>query len=167
MGDRRTRFSIFYFLLAFLILLGINYLLGQQDTARISYSEMKQRIAAGQIEEVSVGEEILRATVVDSLRRPGTPMMLTAVRVPEDEALVPLLEANGVEYEGTTQGWFSQALGWLLPLGLLVLFWVWMLRRINPAQGVMTVGKNRARIVGEEGTGVTFADVAGADEAKE
>ncbi|HEX6938240.1 MAG TPA: ATP-dependent zinc metalloprotease FtsH [Longimicrobiales bacterium] len=167
MGDRRTRFSIFYFLLAFLVLLGINYLLGQQDTARIAYSELKTRIAAGQIEEVSVGDELLRATIADSVYEPGTPRVLTAVRVPDDQELVPLLEAHGVEYEGMAQGWFGQALGWLLPLGLLVLFWVWMLRRINPAQGVMTVGKNRARIVGEEGTGVTFSEVAGADEAKE
>ncbi len=167
MGDRRTRFSIFYFVLAFLLLLGINYVLGQQDTARIPYSELKARIAAGQIEGVTVGEELLRASIADSLREPGSPGVLTAVRVPDDEELVPLLEASGVEYEGTTEGWFGQALGWLLPLGLLVLFWIWMLRRINPAQGVMTVGKNRARIVGEEGTGVTFADVAGADEAKE
>jgi cell division protease FtsH len=44
---------------------------------------------------------------------------------------------------------------------------MWMLKRINPAQGVMTVGKNRARIMGEEGTGITFDDVAGADEAKQ
>ena len=167
MGDRRTRFSIFYFLLAFLLLLGLNYLLGQQDTTRISYSEMKQRIAAGQIDEVTVGAELIRASLADSVRQPGMPEILTAVRVPEDEELIPLLEANNVEYEGTTEGWFGQALAWLLPLGLLVLFWIWMLRRINPAQGVMTVGKNRARIVGEEGTGVTFADVAGADEAKE
>ncbi|HEX2184403.1 MAG TPA: ATP-dependent zinc metalloprotease FtsH, partial [Chloroflexota bacterium] len=41
------------------------------------------------------------------------------------------------------------------------------LRRMNPTQGVLTVGKSRARIVGEEGTGVTFADVAGVDEAKQ
>src|SRR5690606_37267074 len=164
MGDRRTRFSIFYFLLAFLILLGINYLLGQQDTARISYSELKARIAAGQIQEVRGGDDILRATIADSVYRAGTPRVLTAVRVTGDEELIPLLEANGVEYEGTTEGWFGQALGWLFPLGLLILFWVWMLRRISPAQGVMTVGKNRARIVGEEGTGVTFEDVAGADE---
>ena len=41
------------------------------------------------------------------------------------------------------------------------------MRRINPAQGVMMIGKNRARILGEEGTGISFADVAGADEAKQ
>ncbi len=167
MGDRRTRFSIFYFLLALLLLLGLNYLLGQQDTSRISYSELKRRIAAGQIEDVTIGNDLIRAAVADSVRRTGTPEIFTAVRVPDDEQLIPLLEANNVQYEGTTEGWFGQVLAWLLPLGLLVLFWIWMLRRINPAQGVMTVGKNRARIVGEEGTGVTFADVAGADEAKE
>jgi cell division protease FtsH len=38
---------------------------------------------------------------------------------------------------------------------------------MSPTQGVLTVGKSRARIVGEEGTGVTFADVAGVDEAKQ
>src|SRR5690606_32560977 len=42
-----------------------------------------------------------------------------------------------------------------------------MLRRMNPTQGVLTVGKSRARIIGEEGTGVTFDDVAGVDEAKQ
>ena len=41
-----------------------------------------------------------------------------------------------------------------------------MFRRMNPTQGVLTVGKSKARIVGEEGTGVTFGDVAGVDEAR-
>jgi cell division protease FtsH len=167
LGDRRTRFSIFYFLLALLLLLGINYLLGQQGTSRVSYSELKRRIAAGQVKEVVIGDRVVRAATSDSARRAGAPEVWTAVRVPDDEGLIPLLDAHAVAYEGTTEGWLGQALAWLIPLGLLVLFWVWMLRRINPAQGVMTVGKNRARIVGEEGTGVTFADVAGADEAKE
>jgi cell division protease FtsH len=87
--------------------------------------------------------------------------------VQDDPTLIPLLESHGVQYEGVTQGWFGSALAWLLPLGLLALFWIWILRRVNPAQGVMTVGKNRARLVGEEGTGVDFAQVAGADEAKD
>ncbi|HEX7051415.1 MAG TPA: ATP-dependent metallopeptidase FtsH/Yme1/Tma family protein, partial [Longimicrobiales bacterium] len=167
MGGPRTRFSILYFILALLLLLGINYFLGRQDTTRLPYSELKKRIEAGQVSAVTLGPEMVRATVADSVRRPGDPQVWTAVRVPEDETLVPLLESRGIEYTGATEGWFGEALGWLIPLGLLVLFWVWMLRRINPAQGVMTVGKNRARIVGEEGTGVTFSDVAGADEAKE
>src|SRR5690554_5418279 len=163
----RARFSLLYFVIAFLLLIGLNYLLGQQSSSEIAYSELKARIAAGQVKEVALGPQTIRAVVADSVRRPGVPQVWTAVRVPEDEQLIPLLEAKGVPYEGVAEGWLGRAMGWLLPLGLLVLFWVWMLRRVNPVQGVMTVGKNRARIVGEEGTGVTFRDVAGAEEAKQ
>jgi len=166
-GSPRIRVTILYFLAAFLLLIGLNYLLTQETTGQMPYSELKDRIAAGQVERVIVGEDRIQAFVADSVRRPGMPEVWVAKRVEGDESLVPLLEAHDVEYEGTVEGWLGQALAWLLPLGLLILFWVWMIRRVNPAQGVMTVGKNRARIVGEEGTGITFADVAGADEAKE
>ncbi|HEX7089488.1 MAG TPA: ATP-dependent zinc metalloprotease FtsH [Longimicrobiales bacterium] len=164
---RGARLTMLYFLAAFLLLIGLNYLLGQQSAAEITYSALKARIAAGQVKAVSLGPQTVRAAVADSVWRPGMPRVWTAVRVPEDEQLIPLLESRGVPYEGVTEGWLGRAMGWLLPLGLLVLFWVWMLRRVNPVQGVMTVGKNRARIVGEEGTGVTFRDVAGAEEAKQ
>ncbi len=167
MADRRTRFSIGYFFIAFLLLIALNYMLSRANTEQVAYSEFKARVQAGQISQVVLGPEMIRAVVVDSLVRKGTPEVLTTVRVPADETLVPLLEAKHVKYEGTTQGWLSQALGWLLPISIMLLFWFWMMRRINPAQGVMTIGKNRARILGEEGTGISFADVAGADEAKQ
>ncbi len=168
MSDRRTHFSILYFVLVLALLIGINYVLSRRQTHQLSYSELKNRIAAGQVSHVVISSDMIRAAVVDSLRKAkGGPDMWTAVRVDNDPQLIPLLESKGVTYEGVTEGWFGQVIGWLLPLGLLVLFWFWMLRRINPAQGVMMVGKNRARILGEEGTGVTFGDVAGADEAKQ
>ncbi|HUH12446.1 MAG TPA: ATP-dependent metallopeptidase FtsH/Yme1/Tma family protein, partial [Longimicrobiales bacterium] len=168
MGGRRGRFSMLYFVLVFLLLLGLNYMLrGGGTSERIPYSELKERIAAGQVTEVRVGAQSIEATVADSLVATGAPETLTAVRVLDDETLVPLLEASGVEFEGTTESPLGQILGWVLMLGLMVLFWLWILRRMNPAQGVMRVGKNRARIVGEEGTGVDFQDVAGADEAKQ
>jgi cell division protease FtsH len=166
-GNRRARFSIFYILLAVLLILGINFLAGQQSTTRIPYSNLKARIGAGQVKNVAISRDLLQATAVDSLSRGRTPTVWTAVRVQDDPTLIPLMEAHGVQYEGVSQGWLGSALAWLLPLGLLAFFWFWVLRRVNPAQGVMTVGKNRARIVGEEGTGITFAQVAGADEAKE
>ena len=171
MGNRRVRISIFYFILALLLILGVNYLATQPNATQIAYSELKSRIAAGQVREVSIGPELIRAVPSENAPPDAAtgrrPLVWTAVRVGDDPTLIPLLESRGVKYEGVAQGWLGSALAWLLPLALLVLFWIWILRRVNPAQGVMTVGKNRARIVGEEGTGVTFAQVAGADEAKE
>ena len=109
----RARFSLLYFVIAFLLLIGLNYLLGQQSSAEISYSELKARIAAGQVKEVSLGPQTIRAVVADSVRRPGVPQVWTAVRVPEDEQLIPLLEAKGVPYEGVAEGWLGRAMGWL------------------------------------------------------
>jgi len=168
-GNRKTRFSIFYFLVAILVLLGLNTILTQQNQQKIPYSELKQKVADGQVERVRIQGPNIQA-VPDSVwaaGRANVPDMWTSVRIEGDDQFVPLLEDNHVVIEGATESWLGQALFWLLPLGVMFFFWIWMLRRMNPASGVMKVGKNRARLVGEEGTGVDFDDVAGADEAKQ
>ncbi|MDQ3605516.1 MAG: ATP-dependent zinc metalloprotease FtsH, partial [Gemmatimonadota bacterium] len=166
MDDRKTRFSLGYFFLAFLLLIAFQFFLARQGTEQIPYSELKERIAAGQVDSVRIGEQVVEALPVDTIREGAGPRLWTAVRV-EDETFVPMLEERGIPYTGTMRGWLAQAMGWLLPLGLILLFWLYILRRMNPTQGVLTVGKSRARIVGEEGTGVTFEDVAGVEEAKQ
>jgi cell division protease FtsH len=166
LDDRKTRFSVGYLVFAFLILFAAHYLLAGQGAKQIPYSELKEQIRAGNVKKVTLGNDVVQAVPVDSIRKAQEIASWSAVRV-EDETLVPLLEARKIPYEGVMQGVFTQLLGWLLPLGLIFLFWFWMLRRMNPTQGVLTVGKSRARIVGEEGTGVTFEDVAGVDEAKQ
>jgi cell division protease FtsH len=167
-GDRRTRFSLVYFLVIIAFVIGLNYVLGQASTTQIPYSELRQRITAGQVAHVVAGPDRIRAEPTDSMKAAGAPdTWTTTMPAHGDEELIPLLERHVPRYEFTSAGWFGQVLGWLLPIGLLILFWIWMLRRMNPQQGVMTVGKNRARIMGEEGTGVTFDEVAGADEAKQ
>jgi cell division protease FtsH len=167
-GDRRTRFSLIYFLIVIAFVIGLNYMLGQATTTQIPYSELRQRITSGQVAQVFAGPDRIRAEPTDSMKAAGAPdMWTTTAPAHGDDELIPLLEQHVPRYEFTSAGWFGQMLGWLLPIGLLILFWIWMLRRMNPQQGVMTVGKNRARIMGEEGTGVTFDDVAGADEAKQ
>jgi len=93
------------------------------------------------------------------------------VRV-EDPDLVGALEAHGVRYDGSTPGRWSEILSWLLPIGLLVLVWVFLLRRLGSlgaggmGQQAMSFGRSRARIVADRETGVRFDDVAGCDEAK-
>jgi cell division protease FtsH len=166
--DRRTRFSLGYFFLAFLILILLQTMLARQGVEQIGYSELKERVAAGEVEEVRIGPSVIEAVPVDSVIEATGIRSWRSTPLPlGDEDLVPLLEAHGVGYDGAVQGWFAQALVWLLPIGLILLFWLYILRRMNPTQGVLTVGKSRARILGEEGTGVTFEDVAGVDEAKQ
>ena len=87
----------------------------------------------------------------------------------EDPDLVNELQAAGVKFSGTRPSALSQFLmAWVLPL--LVIFGLWSLlaRRFGAAgQGVLGIGKSRAKMIVDKNTGVTFADVAGCDEAKQ
>jgi cell division protease FtsH len=86
----------------------------------------------------------------------------------EDPKLVEDLEAAGVEFVGVRPGFLSQfLLSWILPLGLMFLLWSFLSRRLGMAgQAALSIGKSKAKLVADSDTGVTFADVAGCDEAK-
>lgn len=97
--------------------------------------------------------------------------VIEASRVQDDPELVKLLDSRGIRYRALVDNsWISSTLVWLiLPLGFFVLM-TFLMRRMSMGGGgaqAMTFGRNRARLVAEEGTGVTFSDVAGIDEAKE
>lgn len=89
------------------------------------------------------------------------------VRV-DDPDLVKELEAARVDFSGVRpSGTAALLLGWVVPIGLLVLVWFFISRRIRGAgESILSFGKSRARLVAERETGVTFRDVAGCEEAK-
>ncbi len=93
---------------------------------------------------------------------------------PGDTGLVGDLLENGVQINSKAPaqpGFFSQLLGSLLPLLLLIGVWIWFMRRAMGGAGgngnPLAFGKSRARQMGEGEVQETLADVAGVDEAKE
>jgi cell division protease FtsH len=95
------------------------------------------------------------------------PFLFRTERV-EDPDLVKELQAANVEYAAARPGIISQLLlGWVLPIVFMVGIWTFLTRRLNPTgESIFSIGKSRARLVADPDTGVTFDDVAGADEAK-
>ena len=95
------------------------------------------------------------------------PFLFRTERV-EDPDLVKELQAANVEYAAARPGIISQLLlGWVLPILFMVGIWTFLTRRLNPTgESIFSIGKSRARLVADPNTGVTFDDVAGADEAK-
>ena len=89
----------------------------------------------------------------------------------DDPDFIPLLEEQGVTYAAVSRrgtNMIGTMLSWVLPLVFFFFIWRLMFKRMgNMGSDVMTFGKNRSKIVAEGQTGVTFSDVAGADEAKE
>lgn len=144
---------------------------------QLSYSAFKAALRQGAIREVHISKDLIRGTrlVTRQDERPdttgdaGTPrtVRFTTVRVPDPD-LARELEAHNVKYTGTYDGAIGKTvLAWLLPIILMLVVWSILARRMGPGQGLMNFGKSRARIYAEQETGVTFADVAGIDEAKE
>ena len=103
--------------------------------------------------------------------KPTQELTIKATRLPgvDESLLLKEMEAHPVKFGGhIDQGsWLWNALGWLLPLVFIALFYSVGMRRIAQGSGPLTFGKNRAKIHDESSRmQVTFADVAGVDEAK-
>ena len=130
-----------------------------------SWTELKQLVADGEINTITFEGEMVRAE--KKAVEPEKPEVIRVVRV-EDEAFLPLLEEQGVPYRRQVNPCAQGAVLWLMaPVLMLGLFWVIMSRQSGPTRGMATFGRSSAAMAPEEGTGVTFADVAGVEEAAE
>ena len=166
----RAQFPIWYIVVAIGLMLVVQNMLFAQPFEQLPYSEFRTFLRQGQVEEVQIGTQTIRGKLRPqpaSTSAPPPPRRFVTVRV-DDSELLRVLETNGVQYSGRYESDFlKNLLSWLIPIGLLFILWGFLSRRFGPGQGVMNFGKSRARIYAERETGVTFTDVAGADEAKE
>ena len=127
----------------------------------VSYTEFKQRLRANEIGAVLISDTHIRGT----LKEPRE--SITVVRV-DDPALMAELDQHGVQVTGEiTSDWRSTLLVWVLPAAILAWFWSRAARGLGAGQGALAFGRSRAKIYAEDDVKVTFADVAGIDEATE
>ncbi len=134
-------------------------------TRTVPYSELEQALAAQQVERVVVSDRQITAY----LKAPDGKgyRVLTANRVEPDlaERLSRFKVPFTREYAGN---WMTDLLVWLGPALIIGVFWILTLRAGRPgAGGLVPLGKGHVKVMLEKSTGVTFADVAGVDEAKE
>jgi len=125
----------------------------------VSYSEFLDMVRADQVAEVAIAEHRIRGT----LKTEG--QTFETMRI-EDPRLLEELQRHGVKFTGAVESnWWTNVTGWLLPLFIMILLWNVILRRMSPGQGALAFGRSRAKIYAEHDVNVTFADVAGIDEA--
>ena len=165
--DKKVHINFWYVIAAVLGMLWIQSLyLQSTERTPIPYSQFQTLLNNGKIAEVDIGPNY----VTGSLKKPepgGLKDFITA-RVPPD--LAQSLDKHGVVYSGVVENHFIRdLLSWILPAIFFVGIWMFAIRRMGQGGlgGMMTIGKSRAKIYVEKETKVTFADVAGVDEAKE
>jgi len=128
----------------------------------------KERIEAGEVDRVELRRTTI--TLVEEKEGSERPKVTKIPRVHADDAgLIESLERGNVPYDAVDDSGCESALTYMMlpaTLIMLAMFWMLMVRRENGAPpGVAAFGKSSAKLAPEEGTGVSFGDVAGIDEA--
>ena len=161
---KRTHFTIWYFVIAFLIILLIqNYLMTKKSEVVIDYSQFKHLLQAGKVSDIVITDE----TISGKMETEKGIQNFQTVRV-ADPDLVKQLDAKEVQYKGKVDSkWLTNIISWIIPLVFFFILWRILFSRMGPETSVMSFGKSRAKIYAEKEKKITFTDVAGIDEAKE
>ena len=139
---------------------------GSASGTQLLYSDFKEKVAEGSIKSVEIANDRITGQTTSG-------EAFNTVPVPDDTTLTPLLEANGVEFSGKEADNGSlliYALINILPFLLILGIAFFALRQVQKgggAGGAMGFGKSKAKMLTEKQGRVTFADVAGIDEARE
>lgn len=135
---------------------------------RVPYSLFIHQVEDHEVARVSVGQDEIRYQLQGTEDEPGEVFSTTPIF---DLGLPQRLEDNGIEFAAippAKSGWFSNILSWVIPPLIFVAIWQFFLGRgAGGQQGVLSIGKSKAKVYVEGDAGkITFADVAGVEEAK-
>ena len=160
--------NLFLWLIIAIVLVSVFSNFGPSNSAsdKISYSQFLNEVSQGQISAVNIEDDkIIRGITKNNHR------FTTYIPVHDNALLGQLLKYN-VNINGQEKEQESFLLhifvNWF-PMFLLIAVWVFFMRQMQGGggRGAMSFGRSRARLLGEDQVKVTFADVAGVDEAKE
>ena len=160
----------FYALMFFVVWTVADYMSGSHQTAQataLGYSDFTEKVTAGDVDKVVIVQNNIRGTLKD-----GTEFTTIAPDAPSnDRDLYTRLAEKGVTISAENPPeppWWQTLLTSLIPIALLIGFWFFIMQQSQMGGGrMMNFGKSRVRLMVSDKKKVTFADVAGADEAKQ
>jgi cell division protease FtsH len=168
-GERDSvgRFILHVALLVLWGLLLLRMLAPLAAVQRLSYSEFKAAVGAGQVSEVEVSPARIRGRLVTGASGEGKPATtgdrFETIRV-DDPHLLRDLTKHRVAVTGAVDSTLVRdLLSWVVPALVIVGAWVLLLRPMAGRGGLMAVGRSRAKVYVEKDVKVRFADVAGVD----
>lgn len=159
---------ILWGIIAIVLMFLFNNVGSQKERAdsSLSYSQFIDSVKAGQVQQVVIDEHVIKGKMQGG--------QLFKTYAPDDAHLIDDLLANGVEIKAVPPEQPSMLMQLLISFGpmlLLIAVWVFFMRQMQGGgaggRGAMSFGKSKARMLEEDQVKITFADVAGCDEAKE
>ena len=165
---KTLRFTLIYLLIAVGSVWGLHEIwMRTRVIESIAYSDFQALLRAGNVKEVAIGVNEIKGERKNP--KPNERRYFKTVRV--DIGLVHELEQHHVRFSGELENiWLPTLASWMVPALLLLLIWPFVARRMSgrlgPGGGFLSIGQSKAKVYVETDVKVTFADVAGVDEAK-
>jgi cell division protease FtsH len=140
------------------------YNLGPAPVSELVYSDFLASVDKGEVADVSIKGRDINGTLKEGARKFHT-------YAAEDPELIKMLRGKSVKIVALpadeNSWWVSALISWL-PMVLLIGVWIFFMRQMQAGGSkALSFGKSRARLLTDKSAKVTFADVAGVDEAKE
>ncbi|MGH8477790.1 MAG: ATP-dependent zinc metalloprotease FtsH [Methylococcales bacterium] len=159
--------NIILWVIIAVVLMSVFNNFGSRNTSdsSMSYSEFIEAVKTGQVKSVTIDGSAVKGTTLT-----GTQFNTYS---PDDPHLVDDLLTNNVEIKAKapeSQSFLMQIFISWFPMLLLIAVWIFFMRQMQGGaggRGAMSFGKSKARLLEEDQVKVTFADVAGVEEAKE
>ncbi|GAB4114866.1 MAG: ATP-dependent zinc metalloprotease FtsH [Wenzhouxiangellaceae bacterium] len=169
MNDMVKNLILWVFIAVVLMSVFQHYTQDTRQQQELSYSAFLEQVKSGRVQDVDIQETNTGKKITGTLQD-GTPFLTFGV---QDDGLIKDLLDHDVEIHGSEPESRSVLLELFLgafPVLLLIGLWVYFMRQMQGGggRGAMSFGKSRAKLMqGEDQVNVTFADVAGAEEAKD
>ncbi|MBM4184659.1 MAG: ATP-dependent metallopeptidase FtsH/Yme1/Tma family protein [Gemmatimonadetes bacterium] len=159
-------------MMALMLLIAIRLVGSQsQPIVELSFTEFRGHLDADRLDEVIFRDRIVEGEFRTTIQVDGQDYTRFHVRLPAepDRQLLDDLEAKGVDVSADApQRGFGTLLITFLPWLLFIAFWIWIFRTMQGGGNrAFQFGRSKAKLISPDTPKVTFADVAGADEAKE
>jgi len=159
---------VLWVVIALVLMLVFNNFGPRQGTSNhVDYSQFIADVKSGQVEKVRMEDGTIHGKMKDGVA------FSTYSPETNNAPLIGLLLDHGVEIEAqppAQQGVLMQIFISWFPMLLLIAVWIFFMRQMQGGaggRGALSFGKSRARLLGEDQVKITFADVAGVEEAKE
>jgi cell division protease FtsH len=189
--EKQPKFPpIWIYIIILVALLGLQFMYFQPENSnRIDYSTFLKQVKDGNVKKVIIkngiyivgeykDEAIRNGAVSIPESKDNSPLKSQDRKAPQNaftttmvagDNISDLLQEYNVDFDARIEeNWMNGIFSWLLPIGLIVIFWLFIFKRMNPGQQVLNIGKNKAALYDKQGDNkVTFKDVAGLNEAKE
>jgi len=183
---KKFQFSLIYFIIAFALVVLLQQYFLAREILTISYSEFKVLLKDSIVNDLQITKDTIEGKLLEaahdrlvSLRSEKDERKIKHIKETkdffvvrmEDPDLVKELDAKGIRYTAKQEvTWFKTLLSWIIPILIFIAIWGYLFRRMGMGaggEGLMAIGKSKAKVYVEGETKITFDDVAGVDEAKE